>query len=151
MAPVCRAHRVDLVDARLQREPGGQVLRVIIERTGADPTAVGGGVSLEDCKQVSRDLSEALEVHEDVVPAGKYRLEVTSPGLDRPLIRLSDFERFAGHEVKLQTQRPLDGRRRFRGPLLGVSGEKVRLEQDGAEVEVPYEDITKANIVYRFE
>ena len=95
--PVCQAHGVELVDASFVREPGGAILRVLIDRArGEGPSEVpGSGVSLADCQGVSRDLSVALDVHQDVTPSGRYRLEVGSPGLDRPLVKRSDFEPFA--------------------------------------------------------
>src|SRR5689334_12618316 len=92
-APVCAAHGVELVDIRFNREPGGAVLRVFIDRERPEGTA--GGVSLEDCQGVSRDLSTALDVDEDLI-AGAYRLEVSSPGVERPLVKARDFERYAG-------------------------------------------------------
>jgi ribosome maturation factor RimP len=147
-APVCRAHGVDLVDARYVMERG-VVLRVLIERPGVS-IEQGAGVGLGECQAVSRDLSTALDVHSDVIPDGGFSLEVGSPGLDRPLFSLADFARFAGHEAKIQTRSPLAGRKRFGGRLLGVEGDSVRVEQDGVAVEIPHEAIAKANLVYRF-
>src|SRR5262245_25120528 len=86
--PICAAHGLALVDARFASEHGF-VLKVLIERPGSD-LRHGAGVSLDDCKNVSRDLSTALDVAEGVTPAAAYRLEVGSPGLDRPLFSLSD-------------------------------------------------------------
>src|SRR5688500_2588802 len=114
-APVCKAHGVEIVDCSFGREPGGAVVRVLIDRAGA-------GVSLADCQNVSRDLSTALDVEGQDIP-GPYRLEVSSPGLDRPLVKKHDFEKFAGKEIKLQTRIPVGDRRNFRGTLLGVEGE----------------------------
>lgn len=147
--PICRAHGVDLVDVRYLREPGGAVVRVIIDRDvpGLD---VGSGVSLEDCTAVSRDASAALDVHDDVLPSGGYRLEVSSPGLERPLVKLSDFERFSGREIKVRTRTPIERRRRFHGKLIGVVEESIELEQDGQVLVIPHEDIAQANLVYRF-
>ncbi|MCZ7683099.1 MAG: ribosome maturation factor RimP [Sandaracinaceae bacterium] len=124
--PVCRAHGVELVQVALVTEHGQAVLRIVIDRPGSE-RGPGAGVSLADCQAVSRDLGPALDVH-DVVP-GAYRLEVSSPGLDRPLVKLRDFERFAGREVKVQTRAPIpDGRggerRNFRGQLLGSTAER---------------------------
>ncbi len=144
--PVCAAHGVALVDARFSSDYG-LVLKVLIERPGADIKR-GAGVSLDDCQGVSRDLSTALDVAEGVTPSGNYRLEVGSPGLDRPLFSLSDFARFSGQPVKLQTHTPVAGRRRFSGSLLGVEGDAVKLEQDGQMVLVPHCEIAKANLVY---
>jgi ribosome maturation factor RimP len=144
--PVCAAHGVWLVDARFVTEHG-LCLRVLIERPGADAKR-GAGVSLDDCQQVSRDLSTALDVAEALVPQTAYRLEVGSPGLERPLITLADFARFAGEPIKMQTHSPVDGRRRFSGTLLGTEADSVRLEQDGQVVLVPHTEIAKAHLVY---
>jgi ribosome maturation factor RimP len=147
--PICRAHGVELVDVRYLREPGGAVIRVIIDRE-VPGLEVGSGVSLEDCTAVSRDASTALDVHDDVLPSGGYRLEVSSPGLERPLVKLSDFERFAGREVKVKTRTPIDKQRRFRGRLVGVVDDSIELEEGDKVVHIPHEDIAQANLVYRF-
>ena len=147
--PICRAHGVELVDVRYLREPGGAVIRVIIDRE-VPGLEVGSGVSLEDCTAVSRDASTALDVHDDLLPAGGYRLEVSSPGLERPLVKLADFERFAGREVKVKTRTPIDKQRRFRGRLVGVVGQSVELEEGDKVIHIPHEDIAQANLVYRF-
>ncbi|MBW2404104.1 MAG: ribosome maturation factor RimP [Deltaproteobacteria bacterium] len=109
--PICRAHGVELVVVRCLREPAGVVIRVIIDRDspGAE---VGSGISLEDCTGVSRDVSTSLDVHDDLFPSGGYRLEVSSPGLARPLVKLSDFERFSGREVEVRTRAPIERQRR---------------------------------------
>ena len=138
-----------MVDVRYLREPGGAVIRVIIDRDvpGLD---IGSGVSLEDCTAVSRDVSTALDVHDDVLPSGSFRLEVSSPGLERPLVKLSDFERFSGREVKVRTRTPIDRQRRFHGKLLRVVDRSIELDQDGKVLLIPHEDIAQANLVYRF-
>jgi ribosome maturation factor RimP len=146
--PVCAAHGVALVDARFVNEHGF-VLKVLIERPSAD-LKTGAMVSLEDCRGVSRDLSTALDVAEGLTPGGAYRLEVGSPGLDRPLFSLSDFARFAGEKVRLQTHQPVAGRRRFSGTLLGVEGDVIKLEQDGQVLTMQHAEVAKANLVYRF-
>ena len=147
--PVCRAHGVELVDVNYGREPLGAVVRIIIDRPRAtSEPQPGAGVSLADCQNVSRDASTALDVA-DVIE-GAYRLEVTSPGIERPLVKLHDFERFAGHEVKLQTREPISERRKFQGTLLGVEDQTVRFEQDGAVITIPYTNIAKCNLVFRF-
>lgn len=151
--PVCRAHGVELVQVALVTEHGQAVLRVLIDRLGSenDPSL---GVTVADCQSVSRDLAPALDVH-DPVP-GRYRLEVSSPGLDRPLVKLADFDRFAGREIKLSVRTPLpDGRggerRNFRGQLLGIDGAKVRIEVEGRELALSHAEITRANVVYKFD
>ncbi len=144
--PICKAHGLELVDVRFGREPGGAIVRVFIDRPSADPKKTGN-VTLDDCTAVSRDLSTAFDVHEPI--DGPYRLEVSSPGLDRPLVKLADFERFAGCEVKLEARQPIAERRRFQGRLLGVDGTVVRFDQDGKEVRIPHEDVVKANLVIK--
>ena len=152
--PICAEHGLALVDARFTNEHGF-VLKVLIERPGADPKS-GAQVSLDDCQRVSRDLSAALDGLDDlddvqgVAPQGAYRLEVGSPGLDRPLFSLADFQRFAGEDVRITTFKPVDGRRRFSGKLTGVEGQQVLLEQDGQLVKLQHDGIAKANLVYRF-
>jgi ribosome maturation factor RimP len=146
--PICAAHGLVLVDARFTTEHG-LVLKVLIERPGAD-AQTGAQVSLSDCQHVSRDLSTALDVADGVTPQGAYRLEVGSPGLDRPLFSLSDFARFAGETIRVQMHAKVAGRKRFTGKLLGTDGELVKLEQDGQLITLQHEEIAKANLVYRF-
>jgi ribosome maturation factor RimP len=110
-----------------------------------------GTMTVEDCEDVSRALSPVLDVADPIDRA--YRLEVSSPGLDRPLVRRSDFVRFAGHQLKLEMAVAIDGRRRFRGLLLGVEGEAARIRRDDAapaeasEILLPIEDIAEAKLV----
>lgn len=134
---------------RYLREPKGAVIRIIIDRE-APGLEIGSGVSLEDCTGVSRDVSTSLDVHEDLLPSGAFRLEVSSPGLERPLVKLSDFERFTGREVKVRTQTPIRQQRRFRGKLLRVVDQSIELEQDGEVLLIPHGEIAQANLVYRF-
>ena len=102
----------------------GQTLQVMAER-------VDGSMTIEDCEAVSREISALLDVHDPI--AGAYRLEVSSPGIDRPLVRPSDFEDWAGHEAKIELSQPIDGRKRFRGRLEGFEGGEVRIEVDFGE------------------
>ena len=121
---------------------GGQhrpTLQIMAERIDRRPMAV------EDCAEISRNLSALLDV-EDPVP-GSYLLEVSSPGIDRPLVKLADYERFAGFEARLETKAPVEGRKRFRGKLMGLAGDQVRLIEDGAEVALPLEQINKAKLL----
>lgn len=152
--PVCAAHGLELVDSRFISERG-LTLQILIERPG-QPDGLAG-VSLADCQAVSRDLLTVLEVEEAAVPRN-YRLEVGSPGIERPLITRRDFERFAGREVRLRTSRPIGGRRRLEGMLrgvdagrdYGVDGDVIRVSVSGEELAVPLAEIAKANLVYRF-
>jgi ribosome maturation factor RimP len=110
-----------------------------------------GTMTVEDCESVSRALSPVLDVADPIDRA--YRLEVSSPGLDRPLVRRSDFERYAGHQLRVEMETAIDGRRRFRGVLLGVDGEAARIRRgdaapgEAAEILLPIEDIAEAKLV----
>jgi len=144
--PVCAAHGVELVQIRQIQGRGALRVLVVIDRERGDGRD-GSGVTLDDCKRVSRDLSTALDVHEDVIP-GKFHLEVSSPGLDRPLVKLRDFERFAGREAKLKTHdRVVGDRRNFTGILRGVDDGQVSIEVDAETFHIPYEAIARANLV----
>jgi ribosome maturation factor RimP len=120
---------------------GGQrpTLQIMVERGDHAPT------TLDHCAEVSRAVSALLDVA-DPLP-GAYRLEVTSPGVDRPLVRRADYERFAGFEARLETELPIDGRRRFRGRLLGLAGDQVRLALPDGEQSIPLDAIKKAKLV----
>lgn len=151
VAAACEPRGLALVDARFCNE-GGLALKIIVERPGSAPED-GSGVSLADCQEVSREVSLELDEREGIVPKSAYRLEVGSPGLERPLFGLSDYERFVGKEVRLQATRPVEGCRRFTGTLQGIEGEDVLLAQEGPDnsaVRIPHSDIAKANLVYRF-
>jgi ribosome maturation factor RimP len=103
-------------------------------------------MTVDDCAEISRNVSALLDVADPIAEA--YDLEVSSPGIDRPLVAREDFIRFAGYEAKLETSRPVDGRKRFRGRLLGIEDETVRLTLDGeGEVKVPFGAIAKAKLV----
>ncbi len=110
-----------------------------------------GSMTVEDCEAVSRALSPVLDVADPVDRA--YRLEISSPGMDRPLVRRSDFERYAGHLLKIEMAVPVEGRRRFRGTLLGVEGDCARVRRDDAktgeepEILLRIEDMEEAKLV----
>ncbi|RAH99801.1 ribosome maturation factor RimP [Acuticoccus sediminis] len=107
-----------------------------------------GTLNVEDCEAISHAVSPALDVDDPISKA--YHLEVSSPGIDRPLVRREDFERWSGHEAKLETAIPIDGRRRWRGIILGVDGDNVhlRLAELGAEkVHVPLGELSDARLV----
>jgi len=110
-----------------------------------------GTMTIDDCELVSRALSPVLDVADPIERA--YRLEISSPGIDRPLVRRSDFERFAGHVAKIEMAVAIDGRRRFRGTLIGVDGEKARVRRADAaagedpDVLLPIEEMAEAKLV----
>ncbi len=160
--PVCKAHGVDLVDVTLTTEHGSTVLRVLLDREGATHVErasgrplPGSGVSLADCQAVSRDLSTVLDVHERLIPSSRYRLEVSSPGVDRPLVRPRDFERFVGAEVVVQTKLPIDdaGRRKAQGVLEKLENDAIHVIDAPAKTTwvVPLSNVAKAHVVFRFE
>jgi ribosome maturation factor RimP len=135
---------------------GYRLVRVKV--SGADGCTVqimaerpDGTMAVEDCEAVSRALSPVLDLVDPIERA--YRLEISSPGIDRPLVRKSDFDRYAGHLVKIETEIPINGRKRFRGLLLGTAGEAARIRGDdaeaGSEAELllAIEEISEAKLV----
>jgi ribosome maturation factor RimP len=110
-----------------------------------------GSMSVDDCETLSRALSPALDVHDPIDRA--YRLEISSPGIDRPLVRKSDFDRYAGYLARVEMEVPINGRKRFRGLLAGIDGEVVRLRRDDAmdgeeaDVLLPIHEISEAKLV----
>jgi ribosome maturation factor RimP len=114
-------------------------LQIMAERRDDVP------MSVDDCADISRSVSALLDVA-DPIPT-EYALEVSSPGLDRPLITREDFVRYAGYEAKIELARPTDGRKRFRGRLLGMADDAVRVALPDAEVALPFEDIATAKLV----
>lgn len=105
----------------------------------------GQGLTLDDCAEISRLASAVLDVEDPI--AGEYTLEVSSPGLDRPLTRPKDFDRFAGCEARIELSLPVDGRKRFRGVLRGLEGETVLLETGDGPCRLALPDIEKARLI----
>ena len=118
----------------------GVTLQIMAERPD-------GTMTVGDCETLSRDLSPALDVEDPLDSA--YNLEVSSPGIDRPLVRRSDFEKWTGHEAKIELSVPLDGRKRFKGVLAGVEGDNVAIDLEGEEETalVPFAWVTEAKLV----
>lgn len=142
--PVAAALGYRLVRVKISAM-NGTTLQIMAERPD-------GTMTVEDCETLSRDLSPVLDV-EDPMDAA-YNLEVSSPGIDRPLVRRSDFERWQGHEAKVELARPLDGRKRFRGVLAGLAGEDLSLTlepkaklDEPVTVALPLSDIAEARLV----
>lgn len=158
--PVLLAHGVELVDVEWTGGHGGAILRVTIERlepsgrgaSGAGALAAPGGVvdagvTLADCADISRDLSAVLDV-EDFI-SQHYALEVSSPGLERPLRSRRDFERFVGQPAWVKLSRPApDGQRVLRGTIEPAEGDLVGLRVDGRHVVVPYADVREAHLLF---
>jgi len=118
-------------------DPNNAVLVIYIDQEA--------GVKVEDCEKVSREVAALLDV-EDPIP-GHYNLEVSSPGLDRPLFTPDQYERFTGEVVRVSLFAPQDGRRKFKGTILGTEGDQVKLELDGSEVLLEMNNIAKARLV----
>jgi ribosome maturation factor RimP len=136
---------LDLFDVEWLTDQGGWTLRVTIERAGSNDGS--GGVSLEDCVDVSRALSEVLDAEDFIAP--HYNLEVSSPGLDRPLRSEADFARFRGQTARVKLARPAaDGQRLLRGPLDEAPAGSVAVVVDGKRIEAPYADVVEANLVF---
>jgi len=102
-------------------------------------------MTVKNCVKLSREIAAVLDVEDPI--AGKYTLEVSSPGIDRPLTRLKDFEDFKGFEAKVETTVPIDGQKRFRGRVIGTEGDRVKLRADTGDMEFLFEDIEKAKLI----
>jgi ribosome maturation factor RimP len=147
-ARVAESYGLEVFDVQFRREAGGMVLRVQIDRPGPAATAEES-VSVADCSTVSRELSAVLDV-EDFVPVA-YILEVSSPGLDRPLRGRADFERFSGRRAKVVMREAVDGQTFFRGRLAGVEADAALIDgDDGRQHRVPLGLVTRANLEVEF-
>lgn len=131
---------VELVDVEYVKEYGRYVLRVTIDKPG--------GVDLNDCQRLSEVLSDRLD-EVDPIP-GPYSLEVSSPGVERPLKKRSDYERFAGRQAQLKTFAPIDGRKNWKGVIVAATEEAVVLEVDGTQVSLPFSMIARAQLIPEF-
>jgi ribosome maturation factor RimP len=138
--PVVNGMGFDLIEIEYFPNPKHGVLRLYIDKPG--------GVVIDDCSDVSQQISALIDVEEPV--SGQFNLEVSSPGLDRPLRRVKDFQRFVGSLVKLKTIMPLDGQRNFKGRLLSADENVVVIETDTEELSLPMSAIEKARIVPEF-
>ncbi len=129
---------MEVVLVEIKGEGSHSVVRVFIDKPG--------GVSLEDCERFSKRFSVLLDV-EDLIPFS-YTLEVSSPGLNRPLVKESDFRRFCGKEARIQIRQPINGQKNFKGKILGVSDGRVELEvMPDRHVGIAFIDIEKANLI----
>ncbi|MBL8197553.1 MAG: ribosome maturation factor RimP [Chromatiales bacterium] len=140
LEPTVEALGYELADLEASFSGGRGVLRLYIDRPE--------GIRVEDCEAVSRQVSGLLDVEDPI--KGDYDLEVSSPGMDRKLVKPSHFDRFAGQPVKGRFRAVIDGRRRFAGVLIGREGDRVRLQVDGIELMVPIDDIELIRLVPEF-
>ena len=168
---VARSYGLEVFDVQLRRESAGTVLRVIIDRPGSGSVSVtepsqsadhdamrrrleDDSVGIADCQRVSQDLSAILDVEEDDLETGAighaYTLEVSSPGLDRPLRHEADYRRFQGRLAKLVTSEPVEGQSAFAGRLAGVDNGAVLLEEGRKVHRVPLARIKRARLEVEF-
>lgn len=131
----------EFVGAQYQPQHRGSLLRLYIDQPER-------GVTVDDCARVSREVSGLLDV-DDPIP-GHYRLEVSSPGLDRPLFTPAQFERFTGHQARVTVSVPVDERRKFKGWIRAVRDDEIVLDVDGEAVSIAHGNVVKANLVAEF-
>lgn len=138
IVPPIESAGYELVDVQWKHEQGGWVLRVFVDAPG--------GITHEDCERVSREISAVLDVH-DVIPHA-YNLEVSSPGLDRPLVTIEHFRRFIGRKAKVRLKQGIAGRRNYAGTIVAVDGDArtFTMEVDGQEHVLPHGDLERANL-----
>lgn len=151
--PYVRDAGFDLIEVVSGREASGWVLRLFIDvpAGSSDPAGASVTVSHDDCARVSRDVSAALDVADSIPHA--YQLEVSSPGLDRPLRREGDFARFVGESarVRMTDEGQVEGRRNFSGVIRAAKDGRLEIECDGRSYQLPIEGIAKANLVPDWE
>lgn len=137
LQPVVEDLGFEFVGLEYTGQPTNAVLRVYIDSEN--------GIDLDDCSRVSGEVAAVLDVENPI--SGHYNLEISSPGLDRPLFTPEQYARFAGERVQLGTFAPVEGRRKFKGRILSVDGDRLFLEQDGVEVALDFNNIAKARLV----
>ncbi len=145
ISPVVNSFDCQLVDLVFRREGKGKILRILIEHNEASAED-GSGVTVDHCAKISRDVAVLLDSSELI--EGRYTLEVSSAGLDRPLRKIKDYKRFAGSKAKVNTTKAIERRRSFTGKLLRVESNNIYLElSDGENVKIPIQIISKAKLV----
>jgi ribosome maturation factor RimP len=141
LTPIIEANGFELVEVEFVMERGSWVLRLYVDKEG--------GVNLEDCASLSEEIGHLLDV-EDYIDRS-YLLEVSSPGLNRPLRKPKDFERYSGNKVKVVMKEAVGGRKNFKGILIGIQGDMVTIESSGQRFTFDIKDVKKANILYDFK
>ncbi|PIP37087.1 MAG: ribosome maturation factor [Desulfobacterales bacterium CG07_land_8_20_14_0_80_52_14] len=134
---LCESEGVEVVHVEYQREQTGKVLRVYLDKPG--------GITLDDCTSISRQLSDLLDVNFET--RGAYSLEVSSPGPKRPLCKKEDFESFKGDKALIRTARSMGGRKNFKGILRGVIEDRIILQAEDKDIAIPLEEIAKAHLL----
>lgn len=137
--PSAKALGYNIVQINMRDGTKAKTLQILAERVS------DRGMSIDDCTKLSRQISAVLDV-EDVI-AGNYNLEVSSPGIDRPLVQPNDFEEYLGFEAKIETKLPIAGRKRFKGDLTGFENNVATIVVDGTPVEIAFDDIQSAKLV----
>jgi ribosome maturation factor RimP len=146
LAPTVQSLGLELLGAEYLPSPGGAVLRLYIDIPGGQaPDGEARMVGIEDCEAVSREVSAQMDVADPI--SGHYTLEVSSPGVDRPLFTPGQFERFLGEDAKVVLKLPQDGRRRLQGRIVAVQGGNIGFEVDGQPFTVAFDNIDKARLV----
>ena len=140
--PLCEVEGMELVHVECQRESAGMIIRLYIDRPG--------GVTLDDCVHISRQMNNFMDAdlkESDFDSIGPYNLEVSSPGPNRPLGEKVDFERFKGQVAEIKTLKPVEGQKKFKGVLLGMSEETVELLSNDKTIAIPFQEITRARLI----
>jgi ribosome maturation factor RimP len=135
--PVCESEGMELVHLEYQMEPAGKILRLYIDKPG--------GVTLEDCAATSRQVSDLLDIY--IERNASYHLEVSSPGLNRPLGKADDFNRFKEYSVRIKSFRPINGQKNFKGTLMGIEDGMVKIMVNEQPVAINIENIAKARLI----
>ena len=138
--PIAEAMGYEIIRIAMLNSSRGEAATLQIMAERPDGTMV-----VEDCAKLSREISVIMDVEDPI--AGEYMLEVSSPGLDRPLTRRKDFENYAGYEAKIELSVPEDGRRRYRGKLLGITDDMVKIKVDGEVFDVDFTNINRSKLV----
>ena len=138
--PILSGEGMDLVEIQYRREANGWVLRLTIDKEG--------GVTLEDCSRINQEVGRTLDVEDFILT--RYHLEVSSPGLDRPLKNEKDFVKYQNRLIKVKTFDPIDKRRQFKGKLLGLVENQIQMEIDGGIIHIPLSNVAKANLEIEF-
>lgn len=138
VTPAIEAMGFVVVQVKLMDTHKSRLLQIMAERPE-------GGIGVDECAQISHQVSAILDV-EDII-SGEYRLEISSPGIDRPLVKRPDYEKYAGHLAKIETVLPIQGRKRFTGNIVRVENDDVVLKVDNADVRLPLADIQAAKLV----
>jgi ribosome maturation factor RimP len=134
--PVLSNEGIELVEIEYRREARGWVLRLFIDKEG--------GVTVDDCSRISQEVGRYLDVEDFILVA--YTLEISSPGLTRPLKNEKDFVKYRNHWIRVKTFNPVQNRRQFKGKLIGVSENRIEMEVDGGVFQIPLSDVARANL-----